>query len=110
MLFETGKAIIKPVSYPLLDELVNLLREYPDAFITLEGHTDSEGTEEDNLQLSKDRAASVRQYLIDKGIDATRISSTGYGESRPIDTNATEAGRSRNRRVEMRLKATEKFD
>lgn len=103
VLFETGKSIIKPLSYPLLNELVSLLKEYPDANIDLAGHTDSEGDDEANLQLSKDRAAAVRQYLIDKGIAADRVTSTGYGETKPIATNDTADGKSKNRRVEMKL-------
>jgi outer membrane protein OmpA-like peptidoglycan-associated protein len=101
--FEVNKAIILPVSYPILDELVKLLKEYPDANISLAGHTDSDGSDEDNLQLSKDRAKAVGDYLIDKGISADRITSTGFGESKPIDTNATPQGKAKNRRVEMKL-------
>ncbi len=108
VLFETGKSIIKTVSYPLLDELVALLKEYPDANITLAGHTDSEGEEADNLQLSIDRAAAVKTYLIEKGISEERISSTGFGESKPIDNNGTAEGRARNRRVEMKLSNKQK--
>lgn len=103
VLFEVNKAIIKPVSFPILDELVDLLKEYPDSYITLAGHTDSEGSDEDNLQLSKDRAKAVEDYLIEKGIAAERITSTGFGETKPIASNATPDGRQRNRRVEMRL-------
>jgi outer membrane protein OmpA-like peptidoglycan-associated protein len=108
VLFETGKSVIKTVSYPLLDELVELLKEYPDADITLAGHTDSEGEEADNLQLSTDRAAAVKTYLIEKGIAEDRISSTGFGESKPIANNGTADGRAKNRRVEMKLSNKQK--
>ncbi|MCU0445759.1 MAG: OmpA family protein [Microscillaceae bacterium] len=101
--FEVNKAIILPVSFPILDELVKLLKEYPDANIALAGHTDSDGDDDSNLQLSKDRAKAVGDYLIEKGIAPDRISSTGYGETKPIDTNATPQGKAKNRRVEMKL-------
>lgn len=103
VLFESGKAIIKPVSFSLLDELVNLLKEYPDSYIMLEGHTDSQGGEDANLQLSKDRAKSVKSYLVKKGIAQDRIASTGHGEMKPIGSNETAAGRTKNRRVDMKL-------
>jgi outer membrane protein OmpA-like peptidoglycan-associated protein len=103
VLFETGKAVIKPQSYPLLDELAALLKKYTDSRITLEGHTDSEGADEDNMILSKNRAKAVGDYLIKKGIDESRITNDGFGETRPIDTNDTPAGKQKNRRVDMRL-------
>lgn len=103
VLFETGKAVIKPASYSLLDELVALLEEYPKAYISLIGHTDSQGGEDANLQLSKDRAAAVKAYLIKKGIDESRITSDGFGEMRPIASNESAEGRAKNRRVEMKL-------
>ncbi|MCS6822179.1 MAG: OmpA family protein [Microscillaceae bacterium] len=103
VLFETAKAEIKPVSFPILDELVALLKKYPNSYINLEGHTDSEGEEEANMILSNNRANAVRQYLINKGIEPHRIEAKGFGETRPIDTNATPEGRQRNRRVEMNI-------
>ncbi len=103
VLFETGKAIIKSESYSILDELVALLQEYPRSYISLAGHTDSEGSESDNLMLSKNRAQAVKNYLIEKGISEDRITSTGYGEMRPVDSNETAEGRAKNRRVEMKL-------
>jgi outer membrane protein OmpA-like peptidoglycan-associated protein len=101
--FETSKAVILPVSYPLLDELVTLLKEYPDATISLAGHTDSDGDDASNMQLSKDRAKAVADYLINKGIEESRISATGFGETKPIAPNTTADGRAKNRRVEMKL-------
>ncbi len=101
VLFAFSKADIKPISFPILDEVVALLRKYPKSNIHLEGHTDSVGKDENNLNLSKNRAASVRAYFISKGIPAKRITSEGYGEARPIDTNDTAKGRQNNRRVDM---------
>ncbi len=103
VLFETGKAIIKSESYSLLDELSAMLKKYPDTRIVLEGHTDSEGDDAANLTLSKNRAKAVADYLKDKGIDATRVSSDGFGETKPIADNKTPDGRQKNRRVDMRL-------
>jgi len=71
--------------------------------LQIEGHADERGSDEYNLKLSKERAASVRQFLVDGGIPANRLTSEGYGESRPIATNSTEAGRQENRRVEISL-------
>ena len=109
VLFETGKAIIKPQSYSILNELVSLLKEYDDSYIYLEGHTDSEGPDEDNLTLSKNRAQSVKKYLVDKGIKEDRIYTNGFGESRPIADNTSAAGKAKNRRVEMKLSNQKDF-
>ncbi|TAH28027.1 MAG: OmpA family protein [Cytophagales bacterium] len=107
--FESSKAVILKGSYPLLDELAKLLSEYPDATISLAGHTDDEGDDASNLQLSKDRANAVKDYLIGKGIEASRITSaTGFGESKPIASNTTPAGKALNRRVEMKLSNRQK--
>lgn len=102
--FDLGKATIKPQSYKLLNEIVGILNDYSDYYMTIDGHTDNTGTEERNLELSKERAASVRQYFIDKGINAERLESNGYGESQPKYPNNTAANRAKNRRVEMDLK------
>ena len=72
--------------------------------LSLEGHTDNVGDDDANLQLSKDRAASVKQYLKDAGISSSRITSEGYGETKPVDSNDTADGRKHNRRVEMNIK------
>ena len=103
VLFETGKAVIKSESYSLLDELATMLKKYPDTRINLEGHTDNEGDDAANLTLSKNRAKAVAEYLVDKGIPLSRVSSDGFGESRPIVANDTPANKAKNRRVDMRL-------
>ena len=106
--FETNKAVIKKKSYPLLDEIVVILNEYKDYYMTIEGHTDDVGTDAKNMILSKDRAASVKSYFVSKGIATDRLETDGFGESRPVATNKTAAGKAKNRRVEMDLKLRDK--
>lgn len=103
ILFDTGKASIKEQSAGVLNDIVAILKEYANAKFNIEGHTDSTGSETLNQKLSESRAAAVKDYLIANGIDAARLSSAGYGESRPIDSNNTRAGRTNNRRVEINL-------
>jgi outer membrane protein OmpA-like peptidoglycan-associated protein len=80
------------------------MKEYPNANFVIEGHTDSQGSEATNQRLSDSRAASVVSYLSTIGMSTSRMSSIGYGEARPIATNATKAGRQQNRRVEISLR------
>lgn len=101
--YETDKAVIYPRSYPLLDELVELMKDKPEVVIEVAGHTDSDGSAEHNLQLSRDRAASVKKYLLAKGITAGRVQSVGYGETRPLVENTSDKGKARNRRTEIRI-------
>jgi outer membrane protein OmpA-like peptidoglycan-associated protein len=82
---------------------VNIMQEYPNSKFRIEGHTDDVGSDANNQTLSENRAYAVRQYFVDKGIDPSRLTFVGYGETRPRDTNATPEGRSRNRRVEIHL-------
>jgi outer membrane protein OmpA-like peptidoglycan-associated protein len=103
VLFEPGLAVIKSQSFGILDELVDLLKKYPDSYIALSGHTDGDGSEVDNLVLSKNRAKAVKDYLVKKGVNETHIFSTGYGEGKPIASNETTEGKTKNRRVEMKL-------
>jgi outer membrane protein OmpA-like peptidoglycan-associated protein len=104
VLFDLGKATIRQESYAVLQNIANIMKEYPNADFVVEGHTDSQGSDKTNQKLSDDRAASVRNYLTTIGMDGSRLTSIGYGESRPIATNATKAGRQQNRRVEISLK------
>ena len=99
--FEFDKAALKPSSYPTLNGLVQILNDYPDYFLGISAHADSRGDDNYNLRLSDERAASARTYMLSKGIPADRIVSHGYGETKPIATNATDAGRALNRRVEF---------
>ncbi|HRH58323.1 MAG TPA: OmpA family protein [Chitinophagales bacterium] len=101
--FETGKAVIKPVSYKILDEVASILKEYPYYDVNVDGHTDNVGKPAANLKLSQDRAAAAVTYLIGKGIPASRLVSAGYGDSKPVGDNKTAAGRAQNRRVEFNL-------
>ncbi len=104
VLFDTGKATIKPVSHGILNEVVQVLKDYPRIKkVRIEGHTDSVGSEANNKKLSDKRAASVRTFLVSKGVAEARLTSVGLGEGKPIDTNRTETGRSNNRRVEFHI-------
>ncbi|PQV49490.1 thrombospondin type 3 repeat-containing protein [Jejuia pallidilutea] len=103
ILFDTGKSTIKAQSSAVLQDIIAILKEYSNAKFTIEGHTDSTGSEKLNQRLSDSRANAVKEYLIENGIDAFRLSALGYGESKPIDTNKTRAGRANNRRVEINL-------
>jgi outer membrane protein OmpA-like peptidoglycan-associated protein len=76
---------------------------YPNAKLTIEGHTDNTGTNAHNMKLSNDRAKSVVDYLVSKGIDASRLTAVGFGEEKPVTTNKTAEGRTLNRRVELKL-------
>jgi len=101
--FQTGKATLKPASYPMLNEIVSIINEYPDYNLRLGGHTDAVGSDANNLVLSQGRVDAVKAYLVSKGIAEGRLDATGYGESKPIATNKTAAGRAKNRRVELEL-------
>lgn len=101
--FETGKAVLKPSSYPMLDEIVSILEEYTDYKLKMGGHTDSNGSDVTNLRLSQARVDAVKTYLTSKGVAPSRIEATGYGESKPVATNKTSVGRAQNRRVELEL-------
>ncbi|MGM0558358.1 MAG: OmpA family protein [Myxococcota bacterium] len=101
--FETAKSEILPQSYPLLNEVAEVLLSNESIKIRVEGHTDSRGSDSYNQTLSEERAASVRQYLIGRGVSSSRIDSQGFGEQRPIEDNTTKAGRAANRRVEIHI-------
>nr|WP_294775203.1 OmpA family protein [uncultured Flavobacterium sp.] len=103
ILFDSGKASFQQQTYPVLQAIVAILKEYPNSNFSIEGHTDSDGKDATNQTLSENRAAAVKNYLIENGIAASRLSSAGYGESKPIDTNKTKAGKANNRRVEVKL-------
>lgn len=101
--FEYNSAAIKPVSFPILDEVVGLLKARQNLRIGVYGHTDSRGNDNYNLNLSKRRAASVMKYLADHGIAQSRLESEGYGESKPICNEETEGCWATNRRVEFKM-------
>ncbi|GAB2959788.1 hypothetical protein GCM10027048_28960 [Hymenobacter coalescens] len=101
--FELNQATLLPSSYPTLDNLVQILSEYPDYTLSIAGHTDSKGPAAYNLRLSRDRAAAARAYMLSKGVADARIELRGYGAQQPLTDNATDAGRALNRRVEFDL-------
>jgi OOP family OmpA-OmpF porin len=100
--FEFNSSVLKTTAYSTLDQLSSDLKANSSAMVQLDGHASAEGTEEYNMSLSRDRANSVKTYLVNSGIAASRIAVTAYGESRPVASNATEAGRMENRRVEFK--------
>jgi outer membrane protein OmpA-like peptidoglycan-associated protein len=101
--FKIDSDELKLSSLPLLDEAAKVLNEYPEIRLEVGGHTDSDGSEDYNLELSTRRAASVVGYLIGKGVDTSRLEWKGYGESRPIHPNDSEDQKEANRRVEFRI-------
>lgn len=103
ILFDTAKSSFQARTLPTLESISAILQEYPTANFSIEGHTDSDGSDAANLALSNDRAAAVVTYLVSKGINSDRLTSQGFGESKAIDTNKTKAGKANNRRVEVKL-------
>ncbi|WP_318642204.1 OmpA family protein [Flavobacterium ardleyense] len=103
ILFNSGKATFKEATIPVMKNITAILKEYPESRFMINGHTDSDGSNALNQTLSENRAAAVKNYLIENGIDASRLNSTGYGETKPIDSNKTAKGKANNRRVEVLL-------
>ncbi|MCP5062263.1 MAG: OmpA family protein, partial [Ignavibacteriae bacterium] len=102
--FDVGKAVINPESFGLLTKLQKAIKEFPDSRVGVEGHTDSFGSDKKNLELSQQRADAVTQYLLaNMDIDRTKITSIGYGETKPIANNETKEGRAINRRIDLKL-------
>jgi len=99
--FETGKDIIRPVSFPILNNVVTIMKENKEYNLIINGHTDNVGKPESNMILSQKRADAVKAYLVNKGIDASRMKAFGFGETKPVENNNTPAGRAKNRRVEF---------
>lgn len=104
ILFDTGKSTFKKQAVDVLTAMTTIFKEYPQADFVIAGHTDSVGSDRSNQLLSERRAAAVRDYLISNGINADRLTTVGFGESKPVDTNNTAAGRQNNRRTEVTLK------
>lgn len=99
--FETGSASLTPSGKAILDEMATAMKTLESRKFEVVGHTDSQGSREKNVALSAERAKSVKDYLTAKGIDPTAINTSGMGPNRPVASNATEAGRARNRRIEF---------
>jgi outer membrane protein OmpA-like peptidoglycan-associated protein len=103
ILFNTGKSTFKTGVSGKLDLIAEVMMTYNKATFSIDGHTDSTGTEAINKKVSQSRADAVRDYLIKRGVDASRVQAVGVGESKPLDSNKTRAGRAKNRRVEIRV-------
>jgi len=99
--FDFNKATIKPSGRDVLDGAVKTLRDNPSLHVVVEGHTDSVGSDAYNMRLSEKRAKAVRDYLVREGVEPSRITTRGYGKSRPVASNDTAEGRSENRRAEV---------
>jgi len=102
--FSSDSAELTPESLAILDQAIATLKRRADIKVEIAAHTDSTATDAHNLDLSNRRASSVQNYLESHGIDSRRLSAVGYGEAQPIDSNETEEGKARNRRVELRVK------
>ncbi len=103
ILFDSGKSTFQQGTYAVLQSITGILKEYPNSNFQIEGHCDSDGSNELNQTLSENRAAAVKNYLIENGIAADRLRSTGFGETKPIASNKTAKGKAENRRVEISL-------
>ena len=109
ILFGFNQSSLNASASSNLDKLALILKDYPDTDIEVQGHTDSKGTDEYNMTLSEKRAGSVASYLRGKGISSSRIRTKGYGESAPVASNETDAGRAQNRRVNFLITANDKM-
>lgn len=109
ILFDSAKSALRPEAKANLDRLAVILQKYSDTDVLIEGHTDSQGAEDYNLELSRNRAQSVANQLAAQNVDATRFSLMGYGESQPVADNGTAVGRQENRRVELAIMANGKL-
>jgi outer membrane protein OmpA-like peptidoglycan-associated protein len=109
ILFDSAKSDLRPAAITNLDRLAVILKKYPETNILIEGHTDSQGSADYNLELSRNRAQSVANQLAAQSVDATRFSLMGYGESQPVADNSTALGRQQNRRVELAIMANGKL-
>ena len=105
ILFDVGSALLSDTARGALAQAADVFLEYPKTGVMAQGHTDSTGSEAYNQELSERRAAAVTNYLIGRGVDASRVTALGYGEGQPIASNETAAGRLANRRVDLLLKA-----
>jgi len=99
--FDSGKATIKQESMPIVEQIIEMMKQAKDIKLSVEGHTDSDGSNESNQKLSEARAKSVVEAITKGGIDAARLSSAGFGEEKPIADNSTAEGKAKNRRVEL---------
>ena len=103
ILFNSGKDTFKQETFAVLQSITAILKQYPASNFSIEGHTDSDGKDAANQTLSENRAAAVKNYLTENGIAAGRLTSAGFGESKPVSSNKTAKGKADNRRVEVKL-------
>jgi outer membrane protein OmpA-like peptidoglycan-associated protein len=101
--FDTNSTVVRPGLRSELDRVATFMNQYPNTLVRVEGHTDSKGSNEYNMDLSNRRAIAVKNLLIQRGIADSRLDVVGYGETMPVATNDTEAGRQKNRRVEIKI-------
>lgn len=101
--FEFNSVVLRTISYPILDKAATEMKKDPTVRFVINGHSSAEGSEEHNMALSRDRAYSVKTYLENAGINGSNLEVKGYGESEPIQSDATEQGRIANRRVEIEI-------
>jgi outer membrane protein OmpA-like peptidoglycan-associated protein len=104
ILFEFNSSVLKTSSYSVLDDIAREMKKYPSMSFYLNGHSSAEGTDKRNMTLSVDRSTAVKSYLVSAGISASNLEARGFGESMPLSSNDTEAGRQLNRRVEIKKK------
>ncbi|MDR0415142.1 MAG: OmpA family protein [Prevotellaceae bacterium] len=102
--FRLGEDVIIPESYAILDQIAKAMTENPDYILLINGHTDNTGNPDDNMRLSEKRAGMVKAYLSEKGIQDDRMVAKGFGDTKPVESNSTEAGKTKNRRVEFIVK------
>jgi OmpA-OmpF porin, OOP family len=107
--FDTGKALMKPESSPIIGQIAAMMKNSPDLELSVEGHTDNIGDPQENQTLSEERAKAVVSAIVQKGVDASRLTAVGFGQNKPVTDNTSEEGRAKNRRVELvNKKAAEK--
>jgi outer membrane protein OmpA-like peptidoglycan-associated protein len=109
ILFASNQATLEGPARANIEELARILKKYEDTNVLIEGHTDSQGSEDYNLELSRRRAQSVANYLAEQQVDATRFTLMGYGETQPVASNETPEGRRENRRVEIAIMANDEL-
>lgn len=105
VLFDVGSSVLDANGRGTLEDVADVINDYPKTAVVVQGHTDSTGSEEANQYLSERRAGSVEGYLVNRGVDPQRMTSIGYGESYPVAENGSSSGRQQNRRVDILLKA-----
>ncbi len=110
ILFDVNRSAVRPGAQQSIATAADVLKKYPDTYITVEGHTDSTGAADHNQRLSEQRAQAVNDLLVKGGVPASRLAVKGYGESDPIADNGTDEGRQANRRVQLEIRPNEKLE